>query len=80
MKVKVIRVVGRARSATFGVAVVLPPWFYHPWVYQSCFHAVGIYYNNGYAPSPLHAKDPIAPEEKKKEPRPAAAHPEPKKT
>ena len=35
---------GKSAKRDLGVAVFLPPWFYHPWVYQSCFHAVGIYY------------------------------------
>ena len=35
----------KSAKRDLGVAVVLPPWFYHPWVYQSCFHAVGIYIN-----------------------------------
>ena len=34
---------GKSAKRDLGVAVVLPPWIYHPWVYQSCFHAVGIY-------------------------------------
>ena len=41
VKVKVVR--GKSAKRDLGVAVVLPPWIYHPWVYQSCFHAVGIY-------------------------------------
>ena len=42
-----VKVVGRARSATALRWIYpqgyLPLWFYHPWVYQSCSHAIGIY-------------------------------------